>query len=46
LGHFFDQYELRRLLFRVTGKMSDHSIYLRVPDVYVHEITQGLLLGR
>ena len=30
----------------VTGKMSDHSIYLRVSDVYVHEITQGLLLGR
>jgi hypothetical protein len=23
--------------------MSDHSIYLRVSGVYIHEITQGLL---
>jgi hypothetical protein len=30
----------------VTGNMSDHSIYLRVSGVYIHEITQGLLLGR
>jgi hypothetical protein len=26
--------------------MSDHSIYLRVSGVYIHEITQELLLGR
>jgi hypothetical protein len=30
----------------VTEIMSDHSIYLRVSGVYIHEITQGLLLGR
>jgi len=30
----------------VTGNMSDHSIYLRVSGLYIHEITQGLLLGR
>jgi hypothetical protein len=26
----------------VTEIMSDHSIYLRVSGVYIHEITQGL----
>ena len=30
----------------VTGNMSDHSIYLRVSGVYIHEITQGLLPRR
>ena len=26
----------------VTEIMSDHSIYLRVSGIYIHEITQGL----
>ena len=30
----------------VAGNMSDHSIYLRVSVVYIHESTQRLLPGR
>jgi hypothetical protein len=33
----------RRNAIRVAWKLSDHSIYLRVSRVYIHEITQGLL---